>query len=65
MSDKRRAGCPPGFRKPSDPTPKQIKDACLRIQAGWDDETRRKRTVQVVEAIETQIVVLDHLVLQD
>lgn len=42
-------------RQPDDPTPEEIKAACLEIQAGWNEVTRRGRT-QPVRPVDLGVV---------
>ena len=41
----------PDERPPwGEPTPREIRERCLRIQAGWSDADRRKRSPYFAEA---------------
>ena len=39
-----------GRRPAEDPTPREIAERCAEIQAGWSEETRRKRQVTQPDA---------------
>lgn len=38
------------------PTPEEIRQACLEIQAGWSDAERERRSLLKTEAIEPKVV---------
>lgn len=39
-----------------DPTTRQIRAACLRIQATWDDEIREQRRVQKLDGVQPRMI---------
>ena len=40
----------------SDPTPSEIKAACLRLQLSWDDKTREDRRVQKTQHVTLKVL---------
>jgi hypothetical protein len=56
MKTKRKAGCPPGYRAPDDPTPEEIAERCAEIRAGWSEAERRRRLVTPEEPLEAPVV---------
>jgi len=49
----------------ADPTPQQIRAACAKFQARWDDHTREARRVTKSQPLEVRHVSVSSIVLHD